>query len=91
MTKSELIEHISENEKISKVRVEAGVNAIFESMAFALIKNKRIEVRGFGTFTNRQRDSRVGRNPKTGEPVQIPSKKVPFFKAGKILKEFLNQ
>jgi integration host factor subunit beta len=87
MTKSDLIGKISE--KIPgghKKDAEVIVNTIFDSMVEALAAGDRIEIRGFGSFHLRQRDSRIGRDPKTGSRVEVAKKKVPFFKAGKELK-----
>ncbi len=91
MTKSELIARVAE--KIPGARkkdAEVIVNTIFESMTSALSKGERIEIRGFGSFHLRQRNSRVGRNPKSGEKVEVAEKKVPFFKAGKQLKKLVD-
>jgi integration host factor subunit beta len=88
MTKSELIERVSEaGSSLSRQKAESVVNVIFDSMAQALQDGDKIEIRGFGSFTIRERDSRLARNPKTGDTVEIAAKKTPFFKTGKELRE----
>jgi len=87
MTKSELIEVLAEKKGIPIATAERTINEIFGSMAETLAAGGRIEVRGFGTFENREYDARQGRNPKTGEMVTVESKKKPFFKVGRELKE----
>jgi integration host factor subunit beta len=91
MTKSGLIEVVAERTPhISKKDTEIVVNTIFDSMAQALSKGERIEIRGFGSFQVKIREAREGRNPKTGEPVHIAAKRTPFFKVGKELKEIVD-
>ena len=91
MTKSGLIEVVSERTPhISKKDTEIVVNTIFDSMAHALSRGERIEIRGFGSFQVKIREAREGRNPKTGEPVHIAAKRTPFFKVGKELKEMVD-
>ncbi|MCP3178009.1 MAG: integration host factor subunit beta [Desulfuromonadales bacterium] len=91
MTKSELIERLSfESTSLNKKESELIVNTIFDSIGGALIDGERVEIRGFGSFTVRERDAREARNPKSGEIVKIPSKKTPFFKTGKELREKVN-
>jgi len=88
MTKSDLIERLSEaNVDLTKRDAETIVNSIFDSISDALVGGDRVEIRGFGSFTVRERDSRDARNPKSGELVKIPAKKTPFFKTGKELRE----
>jgi integration host factor subunit beta len=88
MTKSELIERLAEtNGSLTRKESEAVINLIFDSMGEALRKGEKIEIRGFGSFTVRARDAREARNPKSGEFVSIPAKRVPFFKTGKELRE----
>jgi len=88
MTKSDLIERLSEsNIELTKRDAETIVNSIFDSISDALVGGDRVEIRGFGSFTVRERDSRDARNPKSGELVRIPAKKTPFFKTGKELRE----
>ncbi len=88
MTKSDLVAKVSDRmSHISKKDTETIVNSVFESMAEALKRGERIEIRGFGSFQVKVRESREGRNPKTGQVVSIPTKRTPFFKVGKELKE----
>lgn len=87
MNKSQLIETIAEKLNIPKKRAEEVVNLIFDSMTGALVKGDRIEIRGFGSFVNREYGSYTGRNPRTGESIKVQPKKLPFFKVGKELKE----
>ncbi|HBO84214.1 MAG: integration host factor subunit beta [Deltaproteobacteria bacterium GWC2_42_11] len=92
MTKSELIEKVSEKVKNFATKdVEIIVNSVFDSMSEGLAKGERIEVRGFGSFKVKERGARKGRNPKTGEAIDVLAKKVPFFKVGKELKEMMNK
>lgn len=91
MTKSELIEKISQTDVFLNAKVsEIVVNMIFDSIGEALKSGDKVEIRGFGSFTIRERPAREARNPKSGEVVRIPSKKTPFFKTGKELKERVN-
>lgn len=91
MIKSELVQRISSNHPHLYQRdVENVVNAIFESISDALSRGDRVELRGFGTFSTRRRQPRLGRNPKTGARVEVESKAVPFFKTGKDLRDRLN-
>jgi integration host factor subunit beta len=91
MTKSELIEKLTvNNEVLNKREAEMIVNAIFDSIGQALVGGDRVEIRGFGSFTVRERDAREARNPKSGAVVRIPAKKTPFFKTGKELRERVN-
>ncbi|MFQ5781029.1 MAG: integration host factor subunit beta [Nitrospiria bacterium] len=91
MTKAELIEMVSQRyNSLTKCQTEILVNTVFDSIKEALAKGDKIEIRGFGSFRLRQRRMREGRNPKTGALVQVQSKKVPFFKAGKELKELVD-
>ena len=88
MTKSDLIERVALRvPHISKKDTETVVNTVFESLITSLKSGDRIEIRGFGSFQVKIRDAREGRNPKTGEEVEIPAKRTPFFKVGKELKE----
>ena len=88
MTKSDPIERLAEsNVDLTKREAETIVNSIFDSISDALVSGDRVEIRGFGSFTVRERDSRDARNPKSGELVKIPPKKTPFFKTGKELRE----
>ncbi|MGC2424986.1 MAG: HU family DNA-binding protein [Nitrospirota bacterium] len=91
MTKAELIEKLANKiDGINKREAEIIVNAFFDSIVNALVSNDKVEVRGFGIFKLRSRKERDGRNPKTGLPVSVPAKLVPFFKAGKELKEMVD-
>lgn len=87
MTKSEFIEIVAERIDIPKSQAYEIVNAVFDAMKGALIEEDRIELRGFGSFSIREYDSRQGRNPKTGEKVKVASKKSVHFKVGKELRE----
>ncbi len=91
MTKSDLVNDVAKAVPGGKKRdAEVIVNTIFDRMTEALVVGDRIEIRGFGSFHLRERKARVGRNPKTSDRVQVPSKKVPFFKAGKQLKKLVD-
>jgi integration host factor subunit beta len=91
MTKSELIEKVVQSHGMLNVKVsEIVVNTVFDSIEEALKSGDKVEIRGFGSFTIRERLGREARNPKSGEVVRIPSKKTPFFKTGKELKERVN-
>jgi integration host factor subunit beta len=88
MTKSELIIKLAEkNEILTESETELGVNLILQTIIKTLSSNERVEIRGFGSFGTITRNSRNGRNPKSGEPVFVPSKKVPFFRVGKELRK----
>lgn len=88
MTKSELIDRLAELQNhLHHLDVELGVKTILEQMSASLASGERIEVRGFGSFSLHYRAPRMGRNPKTGEPVALPGKHVPHFKPGKSLRE----
>lgn len=91
MIKSELIERIgSRNPHLFQRDVEHIVNAILEEIVAALSKGERVELRGFGAFSVKNRPARTGRNPRTGEQVTVSEKHVPFFKTGKDMRERLN-
>lgn len=91
MTKSELIERIAAMQlQLSTKDVELAVKSLIEQMSEALSSGDRIEIRGFGSFSLHYRDARRGRNPKTGEPVQLDGKYVPHFKPGKELRDRVN-
>lgn len=90
MTKSELIERVAEQAKLSKGRAELVVNAVFDAMVDALRRGDGIEIRGFGTFTVRHYKPYQGRNPRTGDPVRVSPKRLPYFKVGKELRERIN-
>lgn len=90
MTKSELIEAITTRGQITKARAELVVNCVFDAMTQALQRGDGIEVRGFGSFTVRPYKAYTGRNPRTGQAVDVPAKRLPFFKVGKELRELAN-
>ncbi len=91
MIRSELIQKLAdENPTLTLREVEMIVSAIFEEIIGALSQGDRVELRGFGAFSVKKRDARIGRNPRTGESVQVEEKHVPFFKAGKLLRDRLN-
>jgi integration host factor, beta subunit len=91
MIRSELIQKIAEeNPHLYQRDVERIVNTIFEEITNAMSRGDRVELRGFGAFSVKKRDARVGRNPRTGEAVQVEEKHVPFFKTGKLLRDRLN-
>tara|TARA_Y100000591_G_scaffold281811_1_gene261827 strand:- start:23 stop:301 length:279 start_codon:yes stop_codon:yes gene_type:complete len=91
MTKSELILKItSKNSYLYHKDVYKIIDTLFNSVTKALKDGDRVELRGFGSFTTKLRNARIGRNPKTGDPVAIPQKKMPFFKMGKLMKERIN-
>jgi len=91
MTKSELIQRLAErNPHLYHRDVERIVSSIFDEIGYALTRGDRVELRGFGAFSVKQREGRIGRNPRTGEAVEVEDKYVPFFKAGKALREFIN-
>jgi integration host factor subunit beta len=91
MTKADLINLISEKAGITRVKAETVVNTIFDTMIEALLRDDRIEIRGFGSFVNRAYEAYQGRNPRTGEVIDVEQKKLPFFKVGKELKEDINK
>ena len=91
MTKSELILKITrKNSFLYQKDIHKIIDTLFDCVTKALYNDDRVELRGFGTFTTKHRNARIGRNPKTGEPVAIPQKKMPFFKMGKSMKERIN-
>jgi integration host factor subunit beta len=91
MTKSELIDAIAGRGELTKARAELVVNTVFDAMIEALERGEGIEIRGFGSFTMRPYKPYSGRNPRTGQAVSVPAKRLPFFKVGKELKELVNQ
>jgi integration host factor subunit beta len=90
MTKADLIEEVSRLAELTRKDSEVIVDTIFDSVVRSLRVGDKIEIRGFGSFRTRQRKSRVGRNPKTGDRVEVPAKKIPFFKPSKELKDLVN-
>jgi len=91
MTKAELIDEVSKVVEMTRKDSEIIVETIFESIVNSLHKGDKIEIRGFGSFRTRQRQPRVGRNPKTGSRVEVPSKRIPYFKPSKELRDLVNQ
>jgi len=90
LTKADLIEEVLRITELPRKESETVVETIFDSIIESLQKGEKIEIRGFGSFRTRQRRGRVGRNPKTGEKVEVPPKNIPFFKPSKELKDFVN-
>lgn len=90
MTKADLIEEVTRVTELPRKESEMVVETIFDSIIEALQKSDKIEIRGFGSFRTRQRRGRIGRNPKTGAKVEVPPKRIPFFKPSKELKDFVN-
>ena len=90
MTKADLVEEVAKVTELTRKDSEVIVDTLFESVIKALRVGDKLEVRGFGSFRVRQRNARVGRNPKTGEKVEVPAKRVPYFKPSKELKDLIN-
>ncbi len=90
MTKADLVEQVVKVADVSKKDAETVVNTVFASIVEALQRDDKIELRGFGSFRVRRRRSRQGRNPKTGDRVAVPEKRIPYFKPGKELKDLIN-
>jgi integration host factor subunit beta len=90
MTKADLVEEVAAISRLSKKDSELVVNTFFETIVESLRRSEKIELRGFGSFKLRHRGARLGRNPKTGEKVDVPAKVVPYFKPGKDLRELVN-
>ncbi|MEA3420291.1 MAG: HU family DNA-binding protein [Acidobacteriota bacterium] len=91
MIKADLINKIAKEMEISKQEAETGVNLFFQTIKEAIQNGEGIELRGFGSFRFRRREARSGRNPRTGKPVQVPSKKILYFKPSKLLKNLINK
>ena len=91
MTKADLVERVAQEAELTKKDAEQLVEIIFDSIISTLNKGEKIELRGFGSFRVRERNARKGRNPKSGEAVNIPAKRVAYFKPGKELKELINE
>jgi integration host factor subunit beta len=91
MTKADLVDRVAKDAELTKKDAEQLVEIVFDSIVASLNDGQKIELRGFGSFRVRQRNARSGRNPKTGEPVEIPAKRVAYFKPGKELKELINK
>jgi len=90
MTKADLIDEVSRQVELTRKDSEVIVETIFDSIVHSLRAGDKIEIRGFGSFRTRQRNPRIGRNPKTGDRVEVPAKKIPFFKPSKELKDLVN-
>src|SRR5215831_174960 len=90
MTKADLVEEVTRVTDLPRKESEAVVETIFDSIISALQADDKIEIRGFGSFRTRERRGRTGRNPKTGAKVEVPPKKIPYFKPSKELKDFVN-
>ncbi len=90
MTKAELVDNVADKVDLTKKQTEVIVNILFNSITEALSEGDKVELRGFGSFRIRSRNPREGRNPKTGDAVHIPAKRVPFFKSGKELREMVD-
>jgi integration host factor subunit beta len=90
MTKADLVDEVIRVASLSKKQAEIVVNTVFDSIVDALQQDDKIELRGFGSFRVRRRRSRQGRNPKTGDRVAVPAKRIPYFKPGKELKDLIN-
>ena len=90
MNRSELVDNVADKAQLPRKQAELVVNTIFDSLFDAMLHDERIEIRGFGSFTNREYGAYTGRNPKTGHSVEVPSKRLPFFKVGKDLRERVN-
>lgn len=90
MTKADLIDEVSRVAELTRKDSEVIVESIFDSVVRSLRVGDKIEIRGFGSFRTRQRKARVGRNPKTGDRVEVPPKKIPYFKPSKELKDLVN-
>ncbi len=91
MIKSELVAKLAEQTNLNKSDAERVVSTVFNEITKALIDGNRVELRGFGVLSVRERNARVGRNPKTGAKVSVEAKRVPFFKAGKTINDALNK
>jgi integration host factor subunit beta len=91
MIKADMVNKIAKEMNISKQDAELGVNLFFDTIKEALKRGEEIELRGFGSFRFRERGARSGRNPRTGDPVQVPPKKVLYFKPSKLLKDLINK
>ena len=91
LTKAELVEEVARVTQLTKKQAEEIVNTVFTTIVDSLRAGRKIELRGFGSFRIRNRGARLGRNPKTGAKVEVPPKRIPYFKPGKELKEQLNR
>ena len=92
MIRSELLQSLhSDNPELKAEEIEQVVDIFFDEIAQRLAEGGRVELRGFGAFSTREREAREGRNPRTGETVEVPAKRVPYFKAGKDMRRRLNE
>jgi len=92
MTRAELVQKLTQsNVSLTPAQAEESVEILLHEITSAVAKGQRVELRGFGVFTSRQRNARLGRNPRTGDHVKVEAKKVPFFKAGKQMRDLLNK
>lgn len=91
MNKAELINAVAEKAGLSKKEAELAVNAVIDSITGTLVKGGKVQLVGFGSFEVKERAARLGRNPRSGEEIQIPASKMPVFKAGKTLKDSVSQ
>jgi len=91
VTKADLIEEVSRVVELTRKESEVIVEAIFDSVVRSLRTGDKIEIRGFGSFRTRERQARIGRNPKTGTRVEVPAKRIPYFKPSKELKDLVNE
>ncbi len=91
LTKAKLVEEVSRSAEVTKKQAEEIVQTVFQTIVDSLRSGRKVELRGFGSFRIRNRGARIGRNPKTGNRVQVPPKRIPYFKPGKELKEKLNR
>jgi len=87
MNKSELVEQVARGAGLTRKTAEAAVGVVFSALREALIAGERIEIRGFGSFVTKSYKAYLGRNPRTGETIDVPAKRLPFFKVGKELRE----
>lgn len=90
MTKAELVVNVAEKAGLDRKKAEKAVSAFVDTVKQALVEGDKVQIIGFGTFENRERSARTGRNPRTGEKIEIAASKLPSFKAGKALKEAVN-
>jgi integration host factor subunit beta len=90
MTKADLVDEVAGKVDLTKKEAEGIVNSVFDSIVQSLQAGEKIELRGFGSFRIRSRKPRIGRNPKTGDKVEVPPKQIPYFKPGKELKDLIN-
>lgn len=91
MIKADLVAKVSQELSLPKKKAEEGINIFFSTIKEALLKGERVEIRGFGSWRWRKRKGRIGRNPKTGNKVKVPAKKILYFKPSKLLKELINK